>query len=238
MTELKKYTAELERVNQDLEEFTYVASHDLKAPLRAIEHLAKWLEEDLGDGLPEASAKHIAQLKQRVRRMDALLSDLLDYSRAGRVRSEVVEINFAALMQDVLAMSALDDFEVETKLEVQEFFGVKTPLETVVRNLIGNAAKHHDQATGKIIIENQLLGHELQFSVSDDGPGIADDMHAKAFTMFQTLRRRDEVEGSGVGLAIVKKLVESEGGRVWIEQNRPRGSRVCFTWPTRPTGIT
>lgn len=237
VTELKKYTSELERVNQDLEEFTYVASHDLKAPLRAIEHLAKWLEEDLGDGLPEGSAKHIAQLKQRVRRMDALLSDLLDYSRAGRVRSEVVEINFVALMQDVLEMNALDNFEVETKFEVQEFFGVKTPLETVLRNLIGNAAKHHDQSTGKIIIENQLLGHELQFSVSDDGPGIADDMHSKAFTMFQTLRRRDEVEGSGVGLSIVKKLVESEGGRVWIEQNRPRGTRVCFTWPTRPVRI-
>lgn len=231
ITELKKHTIELERANRDLEEFSYVASHDLKAPLRAIDNLATWLSEDLGDQLPEESAKHIAQLKQRIGRMETLLNDLLDYSRAGRKPGRHSKANIQQLVNETLALSDTNNFNIHQKLHVSELTCLKTPLKTVLRNLINNAVKHHDQVHGTISIETLDSDSFVQFVVGDDGPGIDEHLYEKAFTMFQTLQPRDEVEGSGMGLAIVKKLVELQGGRIWIEPNRPRGTRFCFTWP-------
>lgn len=232
ISELKRYTNELERVNHDLQEFTYVATHDLKAPLRAISHLSAWLEEDLKGSLTEESAKHLEQLKSRTARMDKLLSDLLEYSRAGRLFGERIAIDLDEVLESILELDKRDNFTVDNNLKVTQMEGYRIPLETVLRNLISNALKHHDCSSGQILVANEQADDCLHFCVSDDGPGIKPDLYQKAFTMFQTLKPRDEVEGSGMGLAIVKRIVESNGGKIWIEENQPRGSKVCFTWPS------
>ncbi|MEM6329337.1 MAG: PAS domain S-box protein [Planctomycetota bacterium] len=238
-TELKRRTHELEQANEQLEQFAYIASHDLKAPLRAVDHLATWLSDDLAGRLPAASEGHLTQLKQRVARMEKLLEDLLAYSRAGRTRGEVREIDLPELIDGCVQLLNLPEgFRVVTRVEQTTLLGDRSPLETVVRNLVGNAAKHHDLGRGEIHVsatrQDDAPGY-LRFEVADDGPGIDPEMRSKAFVMFQTLKPRDEVEGSGMGLALAKKLVEAQGGRVWIEANQPRGTRVCFTWPESPT---
>lgn len=235
VTELRKYTNEIEQANAELEQFAYVASHDLKAPLRAIDHIASWLSEDLAGQLPEASEKHLTQLKQRVSRMEKLLDDLLAYSRAGRLRGEVSSIDLADLVRESLQLLNLpDDFVVTCNLEVQQIVGHWMPLDTIIRNLIGNAVKHHDRGKGEILVSTAVAPNQagmLLVTVADNGPGIDTSLRNRAFGMFQTLQPRDEVEGSGMGLALVKKLVEAEGGKVWIDSNQPRGTQVCFTWP-------
>lgn len=231
ISDLKRHANELERVNRDLQEFTYVASHDLKAPLRAISHLSSWIEEDMKGKLSEEAAKHLKQLKSRTARMDKLLSDLLEYSRAGRSQGEETIIDLNEVMENVSELNKKEGFSVKTQFEVTQLRGYRISLETVIRNLVSNSLKHHDQENGNILVETIDQRDMTFFRVSDDGPGISPELYQKAFTMFQTLQPRDEVEGSGMGLAIVKRIIESNGGRIWIEQNQPRGTKICFTWP-------
>ena len=234
ISELKRYTFELEKANRDLAEFSYIASHDLKAPLRAIDQVAGWLEEDLVGQLPADSERHLKIVRQRVKRMEALLRDLLEYSRAGRKREEPSEVDLRELLDEVIGLAVSDTrFTIETDVRVSRLTTKRTPLATVLRNLISNAVKHHDQPSGKIKIEcvkQDTRDSTLLFTVADDGPGIEPAFHAKAFAVFQTLQPRDVMEGSGMGLALVKRLVETEDGRVWIESNEPRGAKFCFTW--------
>lgn len=228
--------SELTRANQDLQEFAYIASHDLKAPLRAISHLASWLEEDLGSTLSESSEQHLAQLKQRVSRMESLLDDLLSFSRASRSDEQITPVDLAEMVASIGGLQGPNErFELSLDLGARRFQSRATPLETVLRNLISNAIKHHDgEETPRLEISSRESGGYLEVCVSDNGPGIPVELRERAFKMFQTLRPRDEVEGSGMGLALTKRLVENEGGRVAIEQAEPRGTRVRFTWPYFP----
>jgi len=238
ISDLKRHTTELERANSDLEEFAYVASHDLKAPLRAINHLASWLKEDLQEQASPRSQKHLMQLHQRVLRMDTLLDDLLDYSRAGRLRGEVSIVRLDELIEELVSFNYSDGlprgFSIETDFQVTQIEAFRTPLDTVFRNIITNSVKHHDREAGNIVIRSSDAGSHVAFSVSDDGPGIEAEMRKKALTMFQTLRPRDEVEGSGMGLTLVKKLINVEGGQVELAENQPRGLTIRFTWPKVP----
>lgn len=235
ITELKSYTRKLERANEELERFAYVASHDLRSPLRAIEHLASWVVEDLQDHFTDASTKHMAELRNRVARMERLLDDLLAYSRAGRVRSETKTIQLDSMTRSLDELLDLKGrFEIISEFQINQFVGFYAPFETVLRNLVANAAKHHDQEQGAIFVSTKpVLGQPsmIQIQVADDGPGIAPQFHDRVFEMFQTLKTCDFSDGSGMGLSLAKKLVEAEGGKIWIEPNLPRGTRVCFTWP-------
>ena len=228
---LRASLLELDKTNQELEQFTYIASHDLKAPLRAVEHLATWVQEDLGESLSGDSERHLKQLKQRVGRMEALLNDLLAYSRAGRDRGEQQQINVRELLDQTVSLELAEGFAFDSRLAVDSLVGYRTPLQTVIRNLVGNSIKHHDRSEGHILLATEDAGEMIEFCVTDDGPGIKPELHEKAMAVFQTLRPRDEVEGSGVGLALVKKLVNAEGGKIWIEDNEPRGVAIYFTWP-------
>jgi signal transduction histidine kinase len=232
-TEGRRWVAELERSNRDLDDFAYAASHDLKAPLQDVKNLSSWLAEDLGQGLPDASARHLRTLLDRVARMERLLDDLLEYSRAGRAATHVEQFTLRDVVDEILELSPLPS---HATLSLRGELGVlrtpRAPLAQVLRNLIGNAIKHHDRATGNLTIEALDRSERVEIAVADDGPGIPRHFHERVFRIFQTLRPRDEVEGSGIGLAIVKKVVESHGGSVWIE-SEGRGTAVRFTWPKR-----
>lgn len=222
---------ELTQANHDLREFAYVASHDLKAPLRAISHLATWLEDDLKDTLEASSAQHLAQLKQRVGRMDRLLDDLLTYSRAGRSGGQIKRVDLADLINDVAMLhGAVKPFVICLNLTAREIEINETPFETVLRNLVSNAIKHHDGDRIRLEITARVVERHLEVCVSDNGPGIPTELRERAFRMFQTLKPRDEVEGSGMGLAIAKRMIESHRGAIDIESAEPRGTRIRFTW--------
>lgn len=229
--ELKRTLAELKRSNRDLEQFAFAASHDLKSPLRAIESLAQWIEEDLQEQLHEKPCEHLRLLRQRTHRMGRLLDDLLSYARAGTPgRAETVDVaHLLAQLRDFLMPPAGMTLLFEAPLPV--LTTPLAPLRQVFTNLIGNAIKHHDQPTGLIRVSAAERDGFIEFSVEDNGPGIPHEFRKRVFEMFQTLRPRDEVEGSGMGLAIVRRIVESVGGSVALEGATPRGTVVRFTWP-------
>lgn len=227
-------TTELERSNHELDQFAYIASHDLKAPLRGIAQLAEWIKEDAGSFLPENSQEHLAKLYGRVKRMDMLLNDLLAYSRAGRQRHTPEEVDTADLVRDVFEiLTPPPGFSISIANGLPRAVVERIPLETLFRCLIGNAIKHHhNPAEGRVEISAVRRGNFLEFTVVDNGPGIDPKFHTRIFEMFQTLQPRDQLEGSGVGLALVKKLVESRGGTITVRSAIGEGSTFSFTWPT------
>lgn len=231
-TELARANQELARSNAALDEFAYVASHDLRAPLRDIDNLAQWIAGDVGDRLPAASLRHFQLLQRRIRRMENLLEDLLQYSRAGRVFGETEEVDVRALIVDVIELVAVPrGFTINLPRSMPYIRTPKAPLEQIFRNLIGNAIKHHHRQSGVVTVDCTDKDTFIEFSVCDDGPGIPPDLHERAFAMFQTLKPRDEVEGTGMGLALVKRLVEAHGGAIWIDSRDSSGALFRFTWP-------
>jgi signal transduction histidine kinase len=225
-------TAALARINSELEQFVHIASHDLKAPLRAISHLASWISEDAQGVLPPVAQDHLDRLHARIKRMERFLDDLLAYSRAGRAEYPSEAVDSAALVQDLIEMLAPPpEFTFTIHQPMPSFVTARVPLENTLRNLIANAIKHHHRPDGKVEVSAQDQGEIVAFAVRDDGPGIPPEFHQRIFEMFQTLRTRDQVEGSGVGLSIVKKTIESRGGSIWLDSQVGHGSVFQFTWP-------
>jgi signal transduction histidine kinase len=232
---LNRHSQELARSNEDLEQFAYVASHDLKAPLRGIDNLAGWIEEDLGDKLEGESKENMDLLRGRVHRLESLLTDLLNYSRARRAESPVEAVNLRDMIQSTWkVLNAGSRLQLELKLQLnEEIVEIRvSALEQVLTNLFTNAVKHHDRQNGKVFVSVNEKSTHYEFIVGDDGPGIPADQRERAFQMFQTLRPRDEVEGSGMGLAIIRKLIERMGSQIKAE-DRPsgRGVQFRFNWP-------
>jgi len=229
---LESKQQELIRSNRDLEQFAYVASHDLKAPLRAIDVLVQWLREDLADFEGGDVHENLDLLGQRTQRLGRLLDDLLDYSRVGRKIGDFVEVDCTAMVRELIELLGdTGGISIEIDGELPTFATYSTPLEQVFRNLIGNAAKHHPGPTGKVTISCEETDTQYVFNVTDDGAGISSEYADRVFKMFQTLKPRDEVEGSGMGLAIVNRIVEWQGGRVWFEAGLgDHGTVFSFQW--------
>ena len=225
----------LEQRNQELDQFAYVTSHDLKAPLRAIANLATWIEEDLGDRLPDENKEQFELLKNRVHRMEGLINGLLEYSRIGRTRQPTETVDVGVLMTEIAdSLSPLGEFTVETAPEMPVFKTKRVLLFQILSNLVNNAIKHHDRSDGRVQVSARDLGNFYEFTVADDGPGIAPAYHRKIFTIFQTLRPRDDLESTGIGLSLVKKTVAAEGGKIMLESEAGQGAIFRFTWPKEP----
>lgn len=233
-TQLERQIEDLERTNKELDNFAYVASHDLKSPLRGIGLLASWISQDLGDSLEEETAEHLELMRNRISRMEKLLDDLLTYSKVGRVKSELSEVDTRLLVEDTFALLAPPEhFQLHCQGSFPTFITFQVPLEQVVRNLLSNAIKHNDKDQGAIRVSASLSGEHYVFSVADNGPGIPKEHQKRVFGMYQTLRPRDEVEGSGMGLALVKKIVELYGGTVTLQSDGENGTDITFTWPIK-----
>ncbi len=226
---------ELERVNRELDQFAYVTSHDLKAPLRAIANLSQWIEEDLEAIMTPDTHKQMDLLRGRVHRMEALIEGILQYSRVGRVAEEVMEVDINVLLYEIIEnIAPPEDFSIEITPNMPTFNATKVRLSQVFANLISNAVKYRTRDDGQLKIAVKDAGSFYHFSVTDDGPGIAEEYHKKVFKIFQTLQARDTIESTGVGLTLVKKIVEEQGGIVTLESAEGRGSTFSFTWPKQP----
>lgn len=230
--ELEAKQAELMRSNKDLEQFAYVASHDLKAPLRAIELLVQWITDGLAGYDKNNVQENLALLGRRTQRLNRLLDDLLAYSRAGRKVGAHRVANVHAMVLDVAQMiDPPPTISISIAGQLPTFKTHATPLEQVFRNLISNAVKHHPGPEGRIVVSCEERDDCYVFSVEDDGEGIPMEYAERVFEMFQTLKPRDQVEGSGMGLAIVNRIVQWQGGRVWFEPAPSgRGTVFKFQW--------
>ncbi len=225
-------TAEAERHVKELEQFAYVTSHDLKAPLRGIANLATWLEEDLREKLTEATREQLRLMRDRVQRMNALIEGLLEYSRIGQVDSSMTSVDTGELLAEVIdSLSPPDGFFVEVDANMPILYTDRLHLQQVFSNLISNSIKHSKGEQGHAEITVHDRDEYYEFTVADDGPGIAPEYHDKVFMMFQTLAVNDYGSNTGIGLALVKKLVQEHGGSIALESGEGSGATFRFTWP-------
>lgn len=230
--ELLRHMQQLEKTNQELDEFAYIASHDLRSPLQGVKNLASWVRDDNEGKLPEESVRHIDLMQQRIKRMESLLDDLLQYSRIGRTNQELQEVDVGEVLSSIIeSLPHPDSMQIEIGPGMPVFRTMKVPLDLTLRNLIQNAIKHHGREDGHIRITSHEAGNYYEFEVKDDGPGIPTEFHERIFKMFETLRPRDAVEGSGMGLAIVIKTVEAIDGKVELESTVGQGSTFRIRWP-------
>jgi light-regulated signal transduction histidine kinase (bacteriophytochrome) len=229
---MQAYYKYLEKANKELDKFAYVVSHDLKAPLRAISNLTTWIEEDMGDKLTDDSRQHFNMVKGRVVRMEGLINGILDYSRADRVKAPSAPVDVEVLVNEVIELLVQDD-RVQTEI-IKPLPVIKTErlkLQQVFTNIISNAIKHNDKDKTKIKISCVELKDHFQFSIEDNGPGIDERFHDKVFVIFQTLQARDTFDSTGVGLAIVKKIIDEMGCSIHIESEVGKFTRFVFNWP-------
>jgi PAS domain S-box-containing protein len=222
----------LERSNAELDQFAYVASHDLKAPLRGIANLSEWLEEDLGEAVTGPARDKLVKLRGRVHRMEALIDGILDYSRAGRQRHKPERVEVSRLLQEVQELLApRPGVRISLAAAMPVLHTEKVPLQQVFLNLVGNAIKHARRDDAQINVRVADQADFFRFTVTDNGQGIAPEYHERIWGIFQTLEGRDKVEGAGIGLSVVRKIVESRGGAAWVESAAGAGAAFHFTWP-------
>lgn len=223
---------ELTQANMELENFVRAASHDLKTPLRGIHLLAEWISTDYADKLDEEGKERLDLMMSRVKRMHRLLNGILRYSSAGHVE-EKSEVNLNTLVSEVIdkIKPLIEDIDLEVVNELPTIICEKTPMKEVFRNLLSNAVRYMDKPEGKVTIGCTEEDWYWKFSVADNGEGIDERYYEKIFQFFQTLRPRDELESTGVGLPIVKKIVELQGGKIWVESKVGEGSTFFFTVP-------
>ena len=228
---LKKNITELENRNAELDKFAYVVSHDLKAPVRGIHNVIKWIQEDLDNELSPEMKKYLNIIPQRTKRMESLINGLLDYARLReKTVPELIDLNL--LVNEIVETIVPRNFEVQINtLPVINTERIK--LEQIFTNLISNAVKYTQNSHGKIKIDCIEIPDYYEFSVADNGIGIESEYHEKIFEIFQTLREKDEKESTGLGLAIIKKILEDRHCTIRINSELGKGSEFIFTWPRK-----
>lgn len=231
----KEEVAQLEKKCQDLNQFAYLVSHDLKAPIRGISSLATWLNEDNREQLDQEGQQRLDMIVDRTKRMYQLIESILQYSRVGRQDQEIEEVDTNAVVHDTLnILNVPDSFEVRIMFPMPNVLYDPMRLSQVFQNLLSNAIKHSDKKAGRIYVSSQEQEANYIFCVADNGQGIAPEDHERIFQMFQTLEGHKNGENSGLGLAFVQKIVENYGGRIWVESQKNEGAKFFFTVPKEP----
>ncbi len=226
--------AELESANQELQDFAHIISHDLKAPLRGMNMVANWLATDYGTLLDEQGQQMLDLLSNRVQRMEAMINGVLKYSRLGQ-RAPATEVDLQALVSDIIQdIVANAPCSIIIKQPLPTIWAAPVHMQQVFQNLLDNASKYADKAECQIQIAYEQQDDHWLFSVSDNGPGIEERHFQKIFQIFQTLNPRDEIESTGIGLTIVKRIIETHGGTIWLQSTVGVGSTFFFTVPVNP----
>jgi PAS domain S-box-containing protein len=225
----------LSQSNRELDQFAYITSHDLKAPLRAIANLSEWIEEDLDGAVSPEVQANMHLLRRRVYRMQALLNSLLEYSRAGRTQVPIATVDVAHLLTEIIdGLAPPDTLRITIGAAMPTIRTRREPLRQVLTHLIDNGIRHHPTKVGIINVSVVELDHCYEFAIADDGDGIDIQFQEKIYTIFQTLQARDRQENIGAGLAIIKKIVTAEGGKIRLESSAGSGSVFRFTWLKHP----
>jgi two-component system sensor kinase FixL len=237
-SEVEGLLKQVESISKEFKDFVYIVSHDLKAPLRAIKALTDWLAADYADKFDADGKEQLNLLTSRVNRMNNLLDGVLQYSRIGRVTEDPVQIDTNQLIPKIiesLAPPANIHITIENQLPV--ITSELTRIQQVFQNLLSNAVRFMDKPEGFIKVGCTEENGFWKFSVSDNGPGIAEQHFEKIFKLFQTLQPKDQFESTGVGLTLVKKIVELYGGSIWVESKVGEGSTFFFTLPKQEIGV-
>ena len=234
ITDRKQAEIDLAQRNQELNSFVHIVSHDLKAPLRAIANLSQWIEEDFQGEISAHSQQQMTLLRSRVHGMEAKIDGLLDYARVGKTDTKIELVAIAELVAEVVEMLApAPTFTISIAPDLPILSANRLLLSQVFANTIGNAIEHHDRSDGVIKISGRALSDCYEFAIADDGVGIASEHHERIFRIFQAVNPQNRSDSTGIGLAIVKKIVEAEGGKIWLESQLGEGTTFYFTWPKR-----
>jgi light-regulated signal transduction histidine kinase (bacteriophytochrome) len=240
MRSLQESQTELARSNAELERFAYVASHDLREPLRTITGFLGLLARRHGWRLDDEGREFLDHAVAGAKRMDALIAELLEYSRTGRgdTAPEPTDLGGAWSVAVRNLSAAIADAEAEVTCgPLPVVMADRGEMVQVLQNLLGNAVKYGGPAP-RIHLEAIRRGGEWEISISDDGPGIDPRHHDRIFVLLQRLHRHDEIEGTGMGLAICRKIVEGHGGAIWVDSERGEGATFRFTLPAAaPAGV-
>jgi PAS domain S-box-containing protein len=232
ITERQQIQAELEARNRELDSFVHIVSHDLKAPLRGISNLSQWIEDDLEGSLLSETRSQMTLLRSRVNRMANTVDGLLDYARVGHAGDAIELVSVTELLAETIdSLAPPPTFTIVVAPHLPTLKANRLLLSQVFANLISNSIKHHNRSDGKIDISCQECDDFYQFVVADDGPGIAATNHDKMFAIFQAINPQNAPDSTGIGLSIVKKIIDSEGGSIRIESAIGQGAAFCFTWP-------
>jgi PAS domain S-box-containing protein len=229
---LQKHAKELAISNEELEQFAYVASHDLQEPLRMVTGFLTQLEKKYQNNIDEKGKQYIYYAVDGAKRMRQIILDLLEYSRAGKAVAGIEKINLNKFMDEmrVLYRKQLDEGAQILNGELPVIVCYKTSLWQLLQNLIGNALKYHKKGVAPIVLVScSETNTHWQFCVEDNGIGIEPEYFSKIFIIFQRLHRKTEYSGTGIGLAIAKKLAENLGGKIWVESVKDQGSKFYFT---------
>ena len=230
--QLNEYLSDLEKTNKELDKFAYIVSHDLKAPLRAIGNLTDWITQDSADNLTDESKENFQIIKGRVKRMEQLINAILEYSKVSKHKGTQELFSFNEIIHNAVDLAGTDsNCKIEISGTMPEYYGDKVKYQQVFMNLISNGIKHNNKEQKKIEICCREEGKFWEFMIKDNGPGIDKRFHEKVFVIFQTLKARDEFESTGIGLSIVKKIVEEAGGSIRIESTPGEGAAFYFTVP-------
>ena len=222
----------LEKRNRELDQFAYVASHDLKAPLRGVTTIVKWIEEELAAELSPQLRTYLDQMKGRLSRLEDLINGLLAYARVGRTAQTREAVDVRQLLTEVAELVVPPDFTLALAPGLPTLPSAdRLGLQQVFTNLLSNAVKYHHRGAGQLAVSCRDLGNRYEFRVQDDGPGIAPEYHQKIFLLFQTLRDRHTAESTGIGLSIVQKIINEEQGTIRVESAVGQGAAFIFTWP-------
>jgi light-regulated signal transduction histidine kinase (bacteriophytochrome) len=231
---LRRTAEDLARSNRDLEQFAYVASHDLQEPVRMVSVYVQLLQRRYGDRLDDRARQYIGRVADGARHMQTLIKDLLAYARAGTVHKELQPVDCGAAFDraaDHLAEAVREARAEVTRGALPVVRGDATQLAQLFQNLIGNAIKFRSDRPARVRVAAERAGDCWQLSVRDNGIGIDPRYHDRLFTIFERLHGRDEYPGTGIGLAICKRIVERHGGRIWLESEPGQGTTFFFTLP-------
>jgi PAS domain S-box-containing protein len=232
VTERKQTQSDLEARNQELDSFVHIVSHDLKAPLRAVANLSSWIEEDLEGSLTASTQEQMNLLRGRIERMSATIDGLLDYARIGRTEESIEPVAVADLIAETIdTLAPPTTFTIAIAQNLPTLRTKRMLLSQVFTNLLGNAIKHHDRADGMIHLGIAERPECYEFAIADDGPGIDPANHDRVFRIFQAVNPQQRTDSTGIGLAIVKKIIEAEGGTIRLESQLGEGTTFYFTWP-------